>query len=617
MSDSPSNAGPTGGGDPGAPSNSPDSGPSFDPEMLVFLVDMLFLVAIAFFALVALPHAIARFSRKSEWFQGLFLRKGDPEKRKAAQRGALGAGLAYGASSDDFLTIDSHSHLRPVNEKPLPNKNLPVHFPAWSALAYPLAKILRAPCYDHLSVGQVILMTAYFGVLVWASLFQSNLLTDPDRSGYIVMSQIPVVYAFATKNNLIGSLVAVGYEKLNFFHRWAGRLMALFANIHTLGYFYSWALEGSFQENISQGFVIWGLIATISLNMLVFLSTAFVRERAYNLFMFGHITGFLVFPLAACLHEDVLITYVVAAGAFFLADHILRMFKTHVIKAKIHSIPSLSLTHLSIPTLSTGWRAGQHVRIRILSSKMGLMGWSEVHPFTIASAPEAGEGLVLLCKKTGSWTKRLYGLAAGNEGGEKGSFGVGGEGEVKVMIEGPYSGSGHSVFASYSGALFVAGGSGITFALSGAQDLVLKAMAGESRVKVIEIVWVVQDPASVAPLSPLFHTLFQQTNQTSTTLRISIFYTRASFVDPSKTFVPPGITFSPGRPKIANILDGVIESTLSANQQKGAEKLAGVMVGVCGPMGLGEQVRQVVGNVDPVRREAVRGVELCEEVFGW
>lgn len=33
-------------------------------------------------------------------------------------------------------------------------------------------------------------------------------------------------------------------------------------------------------------------------------------------------------------------------------------------------------------------------------------------------------------------------------------------------------GPGHSVFASYSAAMFVVGGSGITFALSAVQDLV-------------------------------------------------------------------------------------------------------------------------------------------------
>lgn len=59
----------------------------------------------------------------------------------------------------------------------------------------------------------------------------------------------------------------------------------------------------------------------------------------------------------------------------------------------------------------------------------------------------------------------------------------------------PYlGGSGHTMFASFSGAMFVTGGSGITFALGAVQDLVHKDLRGESRLKIIELVWIVQDP---------------------------------------------------------------------------------------------------------------------------
>jgi ferric-chelate reductase len=54
-------------------------------------------------------------------------------------------------------------------------------------------------------------------------------------------------------------------------------------------------------------------------------------------------------------------------------------------------------------------------------------------------------------------------------------------------------GPGHMIFASYSAAVFVVGGSGITFALPAVQDLIQKDLDGQSRVKVIELIWVVQD----------------------------------------------------------------------------------------------------------------------------
>ena len=66
---------------------------------------------------------------------------------------------------------------------------------------------------------------------------------------------------------------------------------------------------------------------------------------------------------------------------------------------------------------------------------MGWFGWAEVHPFTIASVAESGpEGMVLMCKRTGGWTRKLYEIAklGGYEEG-----GVGGR-EVRVVVEGPY-----------------------------------------------------------------------------------------------------------------------------------------------------------------------------------
>ena len=95
----------------------------------------------------------------------------------------------------------------------------------------------------------------------------------------------------------------------------------------------------------------------------------------------------------------------------------------------------MGLTRVDIPSLNAGWRAGQHVRLRILSTAMGLWGMTEVHPFTISSATSTEEGLVLMCKRTGNWTRKLYEMAQTNASGEQGQE----PGRrVKVMVEGPY-----------------------------------------------------------------------------------------------------------------------------------------------------------------------------------
>ena len=156
-------------------------------------------------------------------------------------------------------------------------------------------------------------------------------------------------------------------------------------------------------------------------------------------------------------------------------------------------MPSLAMTRVEMPSIKSGWRAGQHVRIRILSSEMGLLGCKIAHPFTVANVPGmCGEsGMVLLSKKTGQWTTGLYNLAArtSDSGTERGDCAR----EVRVIVEGPYGGTGNMIMSSFTSALLVGGGSGVTLPLGQAEELVRDILNGRSSIRFIEIVWITQD----------------------------------------------------------------------------------------------------------------------------
>ena len=83
--------------------------------------------------------------------------------------------------------------------------------------------------------------------------------------------------------------------------------------------------------------------------------------------------------------------------------------------------------------------------MRVLSAQLGRFGWAESHPFTIASATEAGsvaageECLTLICKKAGTWTARLFEMSKEDGYLESGTAqGVDIGRSIKIMIEGPY-----------------------------------------------------------------------------------------------------------------------------------------------------------------------------------
>ena len=201
------------------------------------------------------------------------------------------------------------------------------------------------------------------------------------------------------------------------------------------------------------------------------------------------------------------IPYVAIAAGFYGADRLLRVVKSRVAVAYLQTIPDLGTTLIRIPALNTGWRAGQHVRIRVLSRHMGIFGWAEVHPYSIANACEGvgsglgSDGLVIMAKKAGGWSRHLYELA--DYHGETSE--IGGP-RVRVIVEGPYGqsppqlyakmithvctgGPGNTMFSTFSGALFVTGVSGISFALAGVQELLQQASEGTCNVKSIGLFW--------------------------------------------------------------------------------------------------------------------------------
>ena len=54
-------------------------------------------------------------------------------------------------------------------------------------------------------------------------------------------------------------------------------------------------------------------------------------------------------------------------------------------------------------------------------------------------------------------------------------------------------GLGNMVLSSYSGVLLVAGGSGVTLALSAAEEIIQMLHQGRSNTRFIEVIWITQD----------------------------------------------------------------------------------------------------------------------------
>ncbi|KAH8823322.1 hypothetical protein DL96DRAFT_270256 [Flagelloscypha sp. PMI_526] len=589
--------------------------PKLDDFQLVWDTDLFVIALIASVILWRAPRLAARFSRKSSWSAGHLLRKSSSKGVPIAAKNGIDISLP--ASTKENWSDASHSSVDLQLQQRKIVANYPSHVPTYWRFLRACYPTLQTRIIPGFTVGQALILFLYFCSFIYVPFYKSDPFTDPVREGYLAMAQLPFVFIFSAKNSVLGSLLGLGYEKLNFLHRFVARFFVVCVNIHGLGYVYSWSLDGTFSQRITAPQSTWGMVGLVAANVLFFFSTSFWRSKAYNIFLTTHMIGWVLLVPACWLHKPTMHPYIYAVLAIIAYDRVMRMVKSRFSSALLRPLPELGCTRVEIPNINAGWTPGQHIRLRVFSSAMGLFGWSEVHPFTVASIAESQEGLVLMCKKTGDWSSRLF--EAAKMGGYAMAAGV--ERRVMVHVEGPYGGGGHTLFPSYSGAMIVAGGSGISFALSIVQDLIQKDLTGQSRVKIINLVWSVRDPNAMGPLIPIFTALLEQAFYTK--LRISVYYTRTHSLETKLSFnqayFPATLSLSPGRPKLTKVLDSVLSRTVQLGNNGGKDELglSGVVVAVCGPVGLGDECSRVVAKVDPARRDQVGGVEIHEETFGW
>ncbi|KAF8504341.1 hypothetical protein F5888DRAFT_1799059 [Russula emetica] len=655
--------------------------PSINNLVFIFHIDVVLLSLFALYVVLTLPRALVRLFQPSELLNGFFLRSGTappptslhrsgtrsrsgltrtkpirststrtnqtgrtlidlPEdgiasewvKSSKAQRPALII-LPRGNGNGTTRGSRSRSH----QSAPSPRRG-PTRVPRWTTILHPtLAYALNFRVAPGFSFGKLLVLLAYAGIMIYASLCRSNPFSDALRPGYVAISQIPIAVALAGKTNWLSWACGVGYEKLNYIHRFAGRVIIITANVHALAYLYVWSATGAIQ---SQLFGIpknvWGLVALCAIDLLFVSSISFVRNRMYSLFFGLHVICVTVFLYATYRHARASLPYVLTAVGLYVFDHLARIARTRYTTGWLTAEHALNggTTLVHVRSLRAGWRAGQHVRVRVVSNTW--FGWwttwffCRARPFTIATGSDSS-CMMLPIKAMGSWTRNLLRLAGeADDARPEPAYtdlerGRGPAREVRVIIEGPYSGPGYTLYTAYSGAVLVAGGSGISYVMSVLDDMLRKHASGMSHVRVIEVIWSVMDPDSLYSLLPELTPLMEPhaSPHTSLSLRFNVHWTRVSARPPRvpRTALPSGMYIRPGRPDISDTLQSVITGVRSAystsRKNGGSDLISGIVIGSCGPAALMDDAARAVGRVSWADWKDVGGVESIEEAFGW
>ena len=177
--------------------------------VLLYRTDIVLLSIAGLFVVAKLPQAIALFGTTSEWFDGHFLHfvPYSPSPNRSYP-------------SPSFNTRHPHATLaglgiQRVTEKGAPVKiRYPPHVHSCRKFLRPVLTLLQLRISPGFSIAQSLILFIYLVGLVFATFYRSNIFTDQTRTGWVVVSQLPILFLLSQRNNVLGLLLGCGHEKV-------------------------------------------------------------------------------------------------------------------------------------------------------------------------------------------------------------------------------------------------------------------------------------------------------------------------------------------------------------------------------------------------------------------
>ncbi|KAF2679031.1 hypothetical protein K458DRAFT_461829 [Lentithecium fluviatile CBS 122367] len=246
-----------------------------------------------------------------------------------------------------------------------------------------------------------------------------------------------------------------------------------------------------------------GVIAGIGLIPMCITALPIIRRSNYNIFYFTHIIGAIAIMILLCLHASTNFYFLLPGLVLWVSDWMWRV--SHRLGTQVEAI---------VEKAGNGW-----YRVRIMqnletTSSVAMLekgdkyDWEspvvsyflnfadisklQLHPFTAVSTGDAVSGPTFLFRRSperkkreksdGEWTWKLAALADSN--------GIRG-GQVS-RIEGPYSPPTLELFAA-NHVLLLAGGTGITGAISIAQWWASRSRDALAPSRTLHLIWTVRD----------------------------------------------------------------------------------------------------------------------------
>ncbi|KAK1750989.1 ferredoxin reductase [Echria macrotheca] len=349
--------------------------------------------------------------------------------------------------------------------------------PHWAPYVWLHSFLVRpspAPVLTDHHVALLIRCLVFIGLNVLFGWNRIRYSTDYQIYGWLTIANGGLALLLPTRGTNLFSLVArIPAPILLAYHRWAGVATVVHASMHFGLTVTNYVATNQFDVVVQNTRIRIGIMAWTALALIFLTSLRIVRRRAFEVFAYTHFL-FLVFVAGGLYHAAYGPEFLLPGLILWALDRFWRLCYSF----KVRQIRVRSITHYPAAF------GGDVVKIQlegrgVAASLPAQMAWIQIpglsalnwHPFTIASPPEDHQTATFAIRGLGGYTKEIHKVA--------GQEGMMDSAALKIRVDGPY-GVGRLQWARYPIVALVAGGIGITPAISIASHMVKRAVGKPS-----------------------------------------------------------------------------------------------------------------------------------------
>lgn len=120
-----------------------------------------------------------------------------------------------------------------------------------------------------------------------------------NRFGVLSFANIPLVFLYAGRNNVLLWLTNWSHGTFLLLHRWVAWIATLQAVLHSAMYLEQYVYDDTHASESQLPYWIWGVVATLCMSILLPSSILPIREKFYEFFLAWHVL-LSIFVLAGC-----------------------------------------------------------------------------------------------------------------------------------------------------------------------------------------------------------------------------------------------------------------------------------------------------------------------------